>query len=556
MADDSDLDSPKALRARIAVLEQELARARLGGEWTAEAALVHDADGRILEANDRAQRLLGYDLAELRARDMFAIEASLAETDPAATRDSWKLLEPGVPTVARGRFVRKDGARLPVEVTVVARDDAGARRLLLVARDITDRVRVERALRDSEQRFRFLFEAAPVAMLRAGEGGELLHVNRALCGWLGRSALALAGTPARDLVEPGDRPALDDMFEVLRCAPGAPVRGQLRCLAADGRTPWGQLTLSAEVGPGRLKQVIGVLEDIDGRKRAEAQVAELLTSLEGQVESRTAELRRTNLHLRREVVERERAEALLVRARERAEAANGAKNRFLQVMSHELRTPLNAILGYAEMHLDCLDDGEPPEPEQLHDDLRRIRASGEHLLALIDDILHFSRLEAGPATLERSRVEVAPFLRDLAGTIRAQLARTDLEFTIDVPDDAGAIETDAPKLRHVVRHLLRNAAKFTHRGRVELRAARRADWLHIDVCDTGIGIRPEHIGRLFAPFVQLDDSPTRRYGGMGLGLALCRRYCDELGGSISVESAVGRGSRFALRLPLAPPARA
>ena len=555
-------DPTPELLARVAALEAELARARAlqwGDAWTAEAVLVHDVDGRILEANERAAAMLGYTVDELRARDMFAVEASLRETGPELSRDNWRLAEPDVALVARGRFLRKDGAVVPVELTVVARDVADERRVLLVARDITDRLRVERALRDSEQRFRFLFEGAPVPMLRASGRGELQHVNQALCGWLGRDAHALAGTPARGLFVAGDRPVFDDMSAALVAAPRAPVRAQLRVEADGGRAVWGHLTLFAEVdAAGGLKQVIGVLEDIDARKRAEAQVAALLATLEAQVETRTGELRRVNDLLRREIGEREQIETQLIRARERAEAANLAKNRFLMVMSHELRTPLNAILGYTDILLDELDPGAVDVPRTI-DDLGRIRSAGDHLLALIDDILHMTRAESGAVALTLSRVDVAAFVRELGDVARSQVARPDLEFEVAVDDAVGEIETDVVRLRQILRHLLRNAAKFTARGRITLAAARARDdageWLQLEVRDTGIGIDPAHIGRLFTPFVQVDDSPTRRYGGLGLGLALCRRHCDELGGAISVESTPGLGSTFRVRVPVAPRGR-
>jgi signal transduction histidine kinase len=226
------------------------------------------------------------------------------------------------------------------------------------------------------------------------------------------------------------------------------------------------------------------------------------------------------------------------------------------VMSHELRTPLNAILGYTEMLIEGVGGEVPPDPDEQAVDLWRIRGAGSHLLALIDDILHMTRLESGAVVLERSRVAVAPFLRDLGAVMREQLARPDLEFVVEVDEALGEIETDTARLRHILRHLLRNAAKFTPRGSIGLRASRRGEWLHLEVRDTGIGIAAEHLGRLFAPFVQIDDSPTRRYGGLGLGLALCRRYCDELGAELSVESQVQRGSVFFVRVPVAPIARA
>ncbi|MBZ5710744.1 sensor histidine kinase [Nannocystis pusilla] len=559
MSDRSDAEAQQ-LRARVAALEAELACVRAaasGIEWTAEAVLVHDLAGRILVANERAAELLGCSVEALLRRDMFDLEETLRDADREATREAWLLTSPDLPIIARGRFLRSDGAAVPVELTVIARDVAGVRQIHLVARDITDRLRVERALRDSEQRFRFLFEASPVSMLRARPHGELLQVNRALGAWLGLAPEAAPGVPARMLVTPDDRPEFDALFAALSGADDRPRGAQLRLLAAGARPVWSQLTLFAEAdNAGGLRQIIGVLEDIDARKQAEAQVQALLTSLEGQVEARTAELQRTNQLLRVEIGERERTESLLVRAHARAEAASQAKSRFLMVISHELRTPLNAILGYTEMHLAGLKGDEPlAPPEELASDLASIRISGHHLLSLIDDILHMTQLESGDRQQAPAAVELLPLLHRLVDAARARLSGPDLEVVLLVDGDLGTIETDVVKLEHVLRHLLGNAVKFTPRGRVELRAARirepAGEHLRLDVCDTGIGIPPEQRSLLFTPFVQLDDSPTRRYGGLGLGLALCRRYCDELGGSIAVKSAPGQGSWFTVRIPIA-----
>lgn len=537
---------------RVAALEAALASATEQGAWTADAVLVHDVRGAILGANQRAAEMLGYAVDELTRLDLFALEESLSGDDRAAARDTWERLAVDVPITARGRFLRREGPPVPVEFTVVARGEGAARTILLVARDITDRVRVERALRESEQRFRFLFEASPVSMIRCDPRGALVQVNRSLCAWLGLDPEGAPGTAARGLVVEADRLAFDALFAGALAA-RRPDAASFRLAAASG-PQWGRVTLFAETERGELRQVIGVIEDIDARVKAEAQVAALLADLEGQVEGRTAELRRTNELLRIEIGERERAEALLVRARERAEAASQAKSRFLMVMSHELRTPLTAILGYTELHIDnLLEGGESPAAPELLADLRSVRAAGHHLLSHIDDILHMTRLDSG-AGLELAHLELAPFLRQLADLARAQLSRPEIDVTLSLGPQLGGLRTDGARLQHVLRHLLRNAAKFTHRGRIDLIAAREpGGGVRIDVCDTGIGIPSEQLGALFAPFVQVDDSPSRRYGGLGLGLALCRRYCAELGGSIAVESVLGRGSRFTVHLPAAPP---
>ena len=237
-------------------------------------------------------------------------------------------------------------------------------------------------------------------------------------------------------------------------------------------------------------------------------------------------------------------------AREAAETSNRAKDGFLAMISHELRTPMNGILGMLEL----LDDGQLAEAQA--ERLQHARQSANSLLGLLDEILLFSRLEAGPVTVERGPTDPAELLGGIARLLQPQAARKGLSLSWSVAGDLPArIAADAPRLRQVLLNLASNALKFTPTGQVRLAARRGAArpgdgfLVEFEVEDSGIGIAPGMLGRIFEPFTQADSSISRRFGGTGLGLAICRRLVLAMGGQIEVESRVGLGSRFRVLLP-------
>jgi GAF domain-containing protein/DNA-binding response OmpR family regulator/CHASE3 domain sensor protein/anti-sigma regulatory factor (Ser/Thr protein kinase) len=226
------------------------------------------------------------------------------------------------------------------------------------------------------------------------------------------------------------------------------------------------------------------------------------------------------------------------------------KSEFLANMSHELRTPLNAIIGYSEM---LQEDAADLGAEQLTDDLRKINAAGKHLLELINAVLDLSKIEAGKMELYLETFDVAGLVRDIAAVIQPLAVRNANRLDVRCPDDIGAMHTDLTKVRQALFNLLSNACKFTEKGTVALSVARQAtdgqDWLTFSVTDTGIGMTPDQLAKLFEAFTQADAATTRRYGGTGLGLALSRRLCRMMGGDVTVESEPNRGSTFTIRLP-------
>ena len=245
------------------------------------------------------------------------------------------------------------------------------------------------------------------------------------------------------------------------------------------------------------------------------------------------------------------AEDALIDARDESERASRAKSRFLANMSHELRTPLNAIIGYSEM---LIEESAQIAGDLFREDLERIDMSARQLLSLINDVLDLSKIEADRLEIEPSSFSLTSLLDEVESTIHPLIRKGSNRFVRTERDAPATIHSDRDKLRQVLLNLLANAAKFTEKGMISLSATSAFEgsgrWLEVRIVDTGIGIPEDKIKRLFTPFEQVDPSATRRYGGTGLGLAISQRLCQMLGGRIEVESALGVGSTFIVRLPL------
>ena len=255
-----------------------------------------------------------------------------------------------------------------------------------------------------------------------------------------------------------------------------------------------------------------------------------------------------------DITERKNDEALLSAAKEAAEAANRAKSAFLANMSHELRTPLSAVIGYSEMMEEEVEDmGE----QGLLTDLGKIKSNARHLLSLINDVLDLSKIEANRMDTFAEDVEVAALVEGVAETVGTLVEQKNNRLAIEVAPGVGAMHTDVVKLRQCLFNLLSNASKFTENGRITLEAHREGELedavLVFRVSDTGIGMTEEQLAKLFQRFAQADETTTRKFGGTGLGLALTRAFSRLLGGDISVESTIGVGTSFTLRLPAAMP---
>jgi two-component system sensor histidine kinase/response regulator len=270
-----------------------------------------------------------------------------------------------------------------------------------------------------------------------------------------------------------------------------------------------------------------------------------------QTAERTAILQQAHKDQLRHSIELGELVARLRLSQQQVEAATRAKSEFLANMSHELRTPLNAITLYSELLQEvALEDGRESDVA----DLAKIQSASKHLLSMISGILDLSKIEAGKMELDLETFDLKQTVDELISTIDALVRKNGNTLSVTFDADLGAMHADLTKVRQILFNLLSNAAKFTTQGSVSLHIARRelseAECFEFIVADTGIGLTEEQKERLFQPFVQADTSIARKYGGTGLGLALVWRYCQLMGGDVSVSSPSGGGARFAVRLPV------
>jgi len=296
------------------------------------------------------------------------------------------------------------------------------------------------------------------------------------------------------------------------------------------------------ISGGDLKQevLVGTNDEIGELSRAfnkmTADLRQIYETIEETVHVRTRELHQSN--------------EALESARKDAEAANQAKSTFLANMSHELRTPLNAIIGYSEM---LQEEAEDLGYTDFTPDLQKINAAGKHLLALINDILDLSKIEAGRMDLYLETFDLAGMIQDVQITVQPLVEKNANTLVVHRPDALGAMQADLTKVRQSLCNLLSNASKFTKQGTIALTVIRGAvdgvDWLTFSVRDTGIGMTPTQMAKLFQAFSQAEASTARQFGGTGLGLAITKKFCQMMGGDVTVESELGKGSTFTIRLP-------
>jgi PAS domain S-box-containing protein len=407
---------------------------------------------------------------------------------------------------------------------IVAFDpDGKPLRMLGTHTDITARKQAEEALRASEVRFVATFEQAAVGIAQVAPDGHWLQVNQRLCEIVGYSREELLTRTFQDITHPDDLET-DQVF--VRRMLAREIKNysmQKRYLRKDGGIVWIHLTVALIwKNDGTPDYFISVVEDISENKRMGMELDAHRNHLEELVAQRTAQL---------------------TEAQDRAEAANRAKSAFLANMSHEIRTPMNAIIGLT--HLMKRGGASPEQLERLD----KVDSAGKHLLSLINDILDLSKIEAGKLHLEDTDFHLSAILDNIASLIGEEARAKGL--TIEVDPDAVPVwlRGDPTRLRQALLNFAGNAVKFTARGKITLRAIRLEDTgdslkVRFEVEDTGIGIAPEKISKLFQAFEQADVSTTRKYGGTGLGLTITRRLAQLMGGEVGVDSTPGQGSTF------------
>jgi PAS domain S-box-containing protein len=482
----------------------------------------------VADWNLSAERIFGYNRLEAVGRH--GVDLIVPESAKEYVRQlSITLLtnQGGINSINEN--VRKDGKIILCEWynTTLVDADGCIIGVASLVQDVTEFHSAVAQLRASEERFRQLAENIhEVFWIREPNHNKIVYVSPACEKIWNLSCESLCSEPEafweaihsddRDRVkaafEKQVRGEYDEEYRVVRSPTGAtPTDGSI-CWVRDRAFPVRNET-------GEIYRIVGIAEDITQRKLAEE----------------------------------------FQKVAQSAQAANQAKSAFLANMSHELRTPLNAIIGYSDL---LKEDAEDLGCEDIIPDLHKIQTAGKHLLSLISDILDISKIEAGRMELYLESFNLASLIEDVVSTIEPLVKSNFNEFEVDYASDLGLMYGDITKTRQILLNLLSNAAKFTERGTISLKIERvKNDSLKIQeleafsdsivfrVADTGIGIPPEQLQHLFQAFMQGDASTTRKYGGTGLGLTISRHFCLMMGGDIQVESELGCGSVFTVRLP-------
>ena len=393
--------------------------------------------------------------------------------------------------------------------------DQRARRL---EREITERQRVEEALRESEEKYRHIINAAADAIISLDGQGLVCEFNYAAEQMFGFTKAEMLGKPLTPIMPPHLR--------------DAHASGLLRYFTTGKRhlPHWHNIEL-----PGCTK---------DGWEFPLEVSFSLLEA--GEKKFLTGVLR--------DITERKRVEGALRQARETAEAATQAKSVFLANMSHELRTPMNAIIGFTRL---VMRRSQDVLPQRQYENLEKILISSEHLLTLINDILDLSKIEAGRMEIHPVSFQLEALVDVCLHTLEPMVQSERIRLVKELDTDLPLLATDQDKVKQILMNLLSNAVKFTTEGSITITARHYNGALAIAVTDTGIGIPAEALEHIFEEFRQVDSNTTRQYGGTGLGLSISRRLAQLLGGDVTVQSAVGVGSTFTATLPLhydaAPP---
>lgn len=544
----ADLEASEARKA--AILETAL-----------DCIIAIDEKSRVTEWNPAAEKTFGYSRDEALGQILpeLIIPLSLRESH---FNGMEHYLRTGEATVLGQRIevpaLHADGHEFPVELSVTRIEGAGPPLFTAYLRDISERKRTEEELARGT-RLAVLRAQVGLALNRSNDLEEMLHsCCQALVDHLDASLVrvwtldemqnmlhlrATAGDYAR--LEHVQSIVPVGQFKIGRIA--QEKRPYLTNTVADDSEIFNQEWIQREglvsfAGYPLLVdgQLLGVVAMFAKQELSDEVLAALSTVADAIALG----------------IGRKRSQLELERAKLSAEEASRTKSLFLANMSHELRTPLNAILGYSEM---LEEEALELELDNFTADLGRINGAGKHLLALINDILDLSKIEAGKMDLFVEEFDVGTLINEVSALTKSLMEKNGNVLRLDVAANLGLMSADQTKVRQCLFNLLSNAAKFTEKGNVTLRAHRETlaglneatprEWIVIEVTDSGIGMNAEQILKMFQAFTQADASTTRKFGGTGLGLALTRRFCQMMGGDITVHSEPGVGSVFTINIP-------
>ena len=477
---------------------------------TPDPMVIVDDKGVMLFVNGQATKMLEYEAAELIGQSVEILVPDRVRDAHPAMREAFIADPKPINMYDRhGMAARtKSGREIPISLSLNPIEIEGDS--LLVAAALRDETERNKAREQLDLRAAAL-KAADNGIVITGSNGIIQWVNPAFSELTGFEFDEVIGKNPR-IINSGvhDAAFFEEMWQVIMS--GAVWFGEVVNKRKDGTHYTEEMTITpvSDEG-GDIIHFVAIKQDITERKEMEIQ---------------------------------------LDQARLDAESANRAKSSFLANMSHELRTPMNAIIGYSEM---LIEDAEDEGQDDMVSDLKKIHASGNHLLNLINDILDLSKVEAGRMDLYLESFGLKEMLEESLGSLEPLVAKNANTLVTEFPEDLGMVRADLTKVRQALFNLVSNAAKFTDQGTITIAAGREraedGDTFRIDVTDTGIGIPEDKIDRVFEEFGQADESTTKEYGGTGLGLPISRKFCQMMGGDITVTSAPGVGSTFSITLP-------
>lgn len=467
--------------------------------------LLVDKNLNIVEANDRAlefyqysrEEFLGMNLEEIIAPEtlsQLSLNVNIVDENESATFE----------TVHK----RKDNSTFPVELSTRVVLIDGSKYYQSIGRDITQRKNVENILRESEDRFRKIFEESPFSMLMTGKDFGIIKANLTFCNFIGYHEEELKSRTFKNFTHP-DNISSDEISLLKLIAREIPVyHTEKRYIRKDGSVIWGSTTVSLiRNNNDEVQFFLVMIEDINLRKKTETD---------------------------------------LIAAKEKAEENDRLKTAFLHNVSHEIRTPMNGIIGFSTL----LNDPDLKETERRqYTDI--IYQNSVQLLSIINDIVDIANVESGQAKINLSEFNLNSTLRNLHEQFVINGKENNVSITLEtaMADKDSTIMTDQTKLVQILSNLMNNAIKFTSNGMVNFGYVIKENFLEFYVYDTGIGILPEYHSRIFDRFFQVDNTVSRQYSGTGLGLSICKGYVELMGGEIRVDSKPGKGTRFSFTIP-------
>ncbi len=464
-----------------------------------------DRNLTIIEANDRAFEAYQRERNELIGMSLSKIRAPGAVKD--LENETRILDEKGFATYETVH-IRKDGTLMPLEISARKVEIEGVKYFQSICRDITERKLAEETVKESEERFRKIFEESPISIAMTGKDLAIIRANSAFCKMIGYREDELKSLTIRSFTHP-DYIAEDDVSLLRLVAEEIPVyHTENQYIRKDQSVIWGSATISIiRNNNDEVQYFLVMVEDITLRKKAESE---------------------------------------LIAAKEKAEESDRLKTAFLHNVSHEIRTPMNAIIGFSAL----LNEPDTTEEER-HQFIDVIFQSGSQLLSIINDIVDIANIESGQVKMNLREMDLNASLKNLAEQFSYKRKSDLISINLDpgLPDDRATITIDATKLIQILTNLISNATKFTREGRIDFGYTLKDGFLEFFVTDTGIGIPPEHHEKIFERFFQVDNVISRKFGGTGLGLSICKAYVELLGGRIWVTSELGKGTDFRFTIP-------